>query len=113
MQNGCLRWNEDKLPYDPKNIGAAKPQVGPAELKQEPNLSRILLSSVDHCRATRHFELRATALGEHWKDRMGHRSGVDVPAKRRFDERGCPSFHAAGLSHAYSWCSPPRTARAV
>jgi hypothetical protein len=30
---------EDKLPYDPKNIGAAKPQVRPAELKQEPNAS--------------------------------------------------------------------------
>ena len=30
---------EDKLPYDPKNIGAAKPQVRPNELKQEPNVS--------------------------------------------------------------------------
>jgi hypothetical protein len=30
---------EDKLPYDPKNIGAAKPQVRSAELKQEPNVS--------------------------------------------------------------------------
>jgi len=30
---------EDKLPYDPKNIGAAKSQVRPAELKQEPNAS--------------------------------------------------------------------------
>ena len=30
---------EDKLPYDPKNIGTAKPQVRPAELKQEPNVS--------------------------------------------------------------------------
>jgi hypothetical protein len=30
---------EDKLPYDPKNIGAAKPQVRPTELKQEPNVS--------------------------------------------------------------------------
>ena len=30
---------EDKLPYDPKNIGAAKPQVRPAELKPEPNVS--------------------------------------------------------------------------
>jgi hypothetical protein len=30
---------EDKLPYDPKNIGAAKPQVRPAGLKQEPNVS--------------------------------------------------------------------------
>ena len=30
---------EDKLPYDPKNIGATKPQVRPAELKQEPNVS--------------------------------------------------------------------------
>jgi hypothetical protein len=30
---------EDKLPYDPKNIGAVKPQVRPAELKQEPNVS--------------------------------------------------------------------------
>ena len=30
---------EDKLPYDPKNIGAAKPQVRPAELNQEPNVS--------------------------------------------------------------------------
>ena len=29
---------EDKLPYDPKNIGAAKPQVRPAELKPEPNV---------------------------------------------------------------------------
>jgi len=29
---------EDKLPYDPKQIGAAKPQVPPAELKQEPNV---------------------------------------------------------------------------
>jgi len=30
---------EDKLPYDPKNIGATKPQVRPAELKQEPKVS--------------------------------------------------------------------------
>jgi Type IV secretion-system coupling protein DNA-binding domain len=30
---------EDKLPYDPENIGAAKPQVRPNELKQEPNVS--------------------------------------------------------------------------
>jgi len=30
---------EDNLPYDPKNIGAAKPQVRPAELKQEPNVT--------------------------------------------------------------------------
>jgi hypothetical protein len=30
---------EDKLPYDPKNIGTAKPQVRPTELKQEPNVS--------------------------------------------------------------------------
>jgi hypothetical protein len=30
---------EDKLPYDPKNIGAAKPQVRADELKQEPNVS--------------------------------------------------------------------------
>jgi hypothetical protein len=30
---------EDKLPYDPKNIGAAKSQVRPPELKQEPNVS--------------------------------------------------------------------------
>jgi hypothetical protein len=30
---------EDKLPYDPKNIGAAKPQVRPNELKQEANVS--------------------------------------------------------------------------
>jgi Type IV secretion-system coupling protein DNA-binding domain len=30
---------EDKLPYDPKNIGAARPQVRPTELKQEPNVS--------------------------------------------------------------------------
>ena len=30
---------EDKLPYDPKNIGATRPQVRPSELKQEPNLS--------------------------------------------------------------------------
>jgi hypothetical protein len=29
---------EDKLPYDPKQIGAAKPQVPPAELKQEENV---------------------------------------------------------------------------
>jgi type IV secretory pathway TraG/TraD family ATPase VirD4 len=29
---------EDKLPYDPKNIRAAKPEVRPAELKQEPNV---------------------------------------------------------------------------
>ena len=29
---------DDKLPYDPKNIGLAKPQVRPAELKQEPNV---------------------------------------------------------------------------
>ena len=29
---------EDKLPYDPRNIGAAKPQVSPVELKQEPNV---------------------------------------------------------------------------
>jgi Type IV secretion-system coupling protein DNA-binding domain len=30
---------EDKLPYDPKNIGAAKSEVRPAGLKQEPNVS--------------------------------------------------------------------------
>ena len=30
---------EDKLPYDPKNIGATKPQVRPTELKLEPNVS--------------------------------------------------------------------------
>lgn len=29
---------EDKLPYDPRTIGAAKPQVPPVELKQEPNV---------------------------------------------------------------------------
>jgi type IV secretion system coupling TraD/TrwB family protein len=29
---------DDKLPYDPKNIGPAKPQMRPAELKQEPNV---------------------------------------------------------------------------
>src|ERR1019366_8965884 len=68
---------------------------------------------VDHCRATRHFELRATALGEHWKDGGGHGSGGDVPARGRFDGGGCPFFHAAGLPHASSWCTPPRTARAV
>ena len=28
---------DDKLPYDPKNLGPAKPQAHPAELKQEPN----------------------------------------------------------------------------
>jgi hypothetical protein len=30
---------EDKLPYDPKNIGAAKPQVRPLELKPEAKVS--------------------------------------------------------------------------
>ena len=29
---------DDKLPYDPKNIGPAKPQTRPAELQQEPNV---------------------------------------------------------------------------
>jgi type IV secretory pathway TraG/TraD family ATPase VirD4 len=29
---------DDKLPYDPKNIGAAKPQLRPLELKPEANL---------------------------------------------------------------------------
>jgi Type IV secretion-system coupling protein DNA-binding domain len=29
---------EDKLPYDPKNIGPAEPQLHAAELKQEPNV---------------------------------------------------------------------------
>jgi hypothetical protein len=29
---------DDKLPYDPKNIGPAKPQTRPVELKQEPNV---------------------------------------------------------------------------
>jgi len=29
---------DDKLPYDPKNIGAAKPQPHAAELKREPNV---------------------------------------------------------------------------
>ena len=29
---------EDKLPYDPKNIGAAKPEGRPAGLKQEPSV---------------------------------------------------------------------------
>src|SRR5260370_33143351 len=33
---------EDRLPYDPKNIGAPKPQVRPAELKQEPVVSTPL-----------------------------------------------------------------------
>jgi type IV secretory pathway TraG/TraD family ATPase VirD4 len=32
---------EDKLPYDPKQIGAAKPQVPPAELKHEPNVPTL------------------------------------------------------------------------
>ena len=32
---------EDKLPYDPKNIGAAKPEVRPIELKKEPNASTL------------------------------------------------------------------------
>ncbi len=29
---------DDKLPYDPKNIGAAKPQLRPLELQPETNL---------------------------------------------------------------------------
>jgi hypothetical protein len=29
---------EDKLPYDPRNIGAAKPQMSPVELRHEPNV---------------------------------------------------------------------------
>jgi hypothetical protein len=29
---------EDKLPYDPKNIGAAKPQARPLELKPDPRV---------------------------------------------------------------------------
>jgi len=32
---------DDKLPYDPKNIGPPKPQVRPAELKQEPNVPTL------------------------------------------------------------------------
>ncbi len=32
---------DDKLPYDPKNIGLAKSQVPPAELKQEPNVPTL------------------------------------------------------------------------
>jgi hypothetical protein len=32
---------EDKLPYDPKNIGAAKPQVRPLELKPEQNVPAL------------------------------------------------------------------------
>ena len=32
---------EDNLPYDPKNIGAAKPQVRPLELKPEPNVPTL------------------------------------------------------------------------
>jgi len=32
---------DDNLPYDPKNIGAAKSQVRPAELKQEPNMPTL------------------------------------------------------------------------
>ena len=32
---------DDKLPYDPKNIGPAKPHVRPAELKQEPNVPTL------------------------------------------------------------------------
>jgi hypothetical protein len=30
---------EDKLPYDPKAVGATKPQLRSVELKQEPGLS--------------------------------------------------------------------------
>jgi hypothetical protein len=29
---------EDKLPYDPRNIGAAKPELRPHELKPDANL---------------------------------------------------------------------------
>ena len=29
---------EDKLPYDPRNIGAAKPQLRPNELKPDANV---------------------------------------------------------------------------
>jgi hypothetical protein len=32
---------DDKLPYDPKNIGPAKAHVRPAELKQEPNVPTL------------------------------------------------------------------------
>jgi hypothetical protein len=32
---------DDKLPYDPKNIGPTKLQVRPAELKQEPNVPTL------------------------------------------------------------------------
>jgi len=32
---------EDKLPYDPKNVGAPKAQVRSAELKQEQNVSTL------------------------------------------------------------------------
>jgi Type IV secretion-system coupling protein DNA-binding domain len=33
---------DDKLPYDPRNIGPAKPQVHPVELKLEPSVSTTL-----------------------------------------------------------------------
>jgi len=33
---------DDRLPYDPKNIGAAKPQVRPIELRQEPSVPTLL-----------------------------------------------------------------------
>jgi hypothetical protein len=33
---------DDRLPYDPKNIGVAKPQVRPVELRQEPNVPTLL-----------------------------------------------------------------------
>jgi type IV secretory pathway TraG/TraD family ATPase VirD4 len=32
---------EDKLPYDPKNIGANKPQAGPLELKADSNVPAV------------------------------------------------------------------------
>jgi type IV secretory pathway TraG/TraD family ATPase VirD4 len=32
---------DDRLPYDPKNIGAAKPQARPVELRQEPNVPTL------------------------------------------------------------------------
>jgi hypothetical protein len=32
---------DDKLPYDPKNIGAARPQLQAAELKREPDVTTL------------------------------------------------------------------------
>jgi hypothetical protein len=65
---------DDKLPYDPKNIGPAKPQVRPAELKQEPNVWTL---------PQRKSPRPATEIPEHQTD-----SEMSVNAQQTLNLRG-------------------------